>query len=147
VPPSQTDVVGVSLAGGCVTDAAVASLRRFLAPRRLFLLVASPAVCARFVTLPDVICLHDATILSGVTRDVIADVLLQRYGVCSARLQSPLRSKNSALCLQACRWVRGTWVETPPDGTTSRCAAALLLLRPHADAAAAAEAWCGGGVG
>ena len=68
VPPSPVDVVGVSLSGGCVAAAAVASLRRYLAPRRLFLLVSADSAdaCAAFAELPDVQCLPDAGLLPGV---------------------------------------------------------------------------------
>lgn len=82
VPPSPVDVVGVSLSGGCVAAAAVASLRRFLAPRRLFLLVSADAAdaCAAFAALPDVQCLPDAGLLPGVSRASVAAALAERYG-------------------------------------------------------------------
>jgi hypothetical protein len=82
VPPSSVDVVGLTLAGGCVATASVNSLLRLLAPRRLRILARSPAACSELELLSSSVrCQPDVELLPGVTRESVDAVLQQRYGL------------------------------------------------------------------
>ena len=66
VQPSEVDVVTVALAPTCVGAAAVASLTRTLAPRRLFVVTHRNASCAFYTALaPNVRCLVDDAVMPG----------------------------------------------------------------------------------
>jgi len=82
LPPSTVDVVTVALAPGCVAAASIASLNRFLNPKRLFVVARAPEACANFTRLaPNVVCLLDDQVLPGVSRSAVASLLQQRYGL------------------------------------------------------------------
>lgn len=65
-PPAALDVVSVAAAPGCVVAAAVASLNRFAAPRRVVLLAPSAPDCAALEDLaPNVRCLLEDDLVPG----------------------------------------------------------------------------------
>ena len=66
MPPAKLDVVSVAAAPGCVAAAAVASLNRFLNPRRIVLLARTPAACAALAALaPNVHCVPEDELIPG----------------------------------------------------------------------------------
>ena len=77
VPPSDVDVVTVALAPSCVSAAAVASLNRNLAPKRLFVITHRNASCAFYTQLaPNVRCLVDDAVMPGAPHVSVASRFL-----------------------------------------------------------------------
>jgi hypothetical protein len=69
VGPTDVDVVTVALAPSCVNAAAVASLNRNLAPKRLFVVTHRNESCPFFWALaPNVVCLVDDHVMPGALR-------------------------------------------------------------------------------